>query len=59
VQGHHGLQGMKLVLTMSTSPPAEDQLNFVRTSKFFSFYLDIDFGLKRIEVFSVQMNVYH
>jgi len=25
VQGHHGLQGMKLVLTMSTSPPAEEQ----------------------------------
>jgi hypothetical protein len=28
------------VHTMSTGPPAEDQ-NFVRTSKFFSFYLDI------------------
>jgi len=24
-----------------------------------TIHLDIDFGLKRIEVFSVQMNVYH
>jgi len=24
-----------------------------------TIHLDIDFGLKRIEMFSVQMNVYH
>jgi len=29
------------VLTMSTSPPAQDQQNFVRTSKFFSFDLEL------------------
>ena len=28
-------------LMMNTGPPAQDQQNFVRTSKFFSFYLDI------------------
>jgi hypothetical protein len=26
---------------MSTCPPAQDQVNFVRTSTFFSIYLDI------------------
>ena len=29
------------ILTMNTCPPAQDQWNFVRTSKFFSFYLEI------------------
>ena len=28
----------KSVLTMNTGPQAQDQQNFVRTSKFFSFY---------------------
>jgi len=32
---------MKAVLTMSTGPPVQDQYNFVWTSTFFSFYLDI------------------
>jgi hypothetical protein len=26
---------------MSTDPPAQDQQNFVQTSKFFSFYLEL------------------
>jgi len=33
------------VLTMNTSPPSQDQLNFVRTSNFFSFYLEIQSNL--------------
>ena len=37
------------VLMMSTGLSAQDQENFVRTSKFFSFYLDIykDFSRKK------------
>jgi len=31
------------VLTMSTGPPAQDHQNFVQTSKFFSFYLELHF----------------
>ena len=30
-----------VVLTMSNSPLAQDQQNFVQTSTFFNFYLDI------------------
>jgi len=29
------------VLTMSTGPPAQDQQNFVWTSRLFSFYLEL------------------
>ena len=32
---------LKAVLTMSTGPPAQEQYNFVQTSKLFSFYLDL------------------
>jgi hypothetical protein len=35
------------VLMMSTGLSAQDQKNFVRTSKFFSFYLDIYKGFSR------------
>jgi len=31
----------KPVFMMSTGSPAQDQLNFVQTSKFFSFYLEL------------------
>jgi len=30
---------------MNIGPPAQDQKNFVRISKFFSFYLDIQWNL--------------
>jgi hypothetical protein len=33
------MKAIKSVFMMSTGPPAQDQQNFVRTSKFFSFYL--------------------
>jgi hypothetical protein len=33
---------------MSTGPPAEDQYNFVQTSKFFSFYLDIQSNMSYV-----------
>jgi hypothetical protein len=32
------MKAIKSVFMMSTGPPAQDQQNFVRTSKFFSFY---------------------
>ena len=33
------MKAIKSVFMMSTGPSAQDQQNFVRTSKFFSFYL--------------------
>ena len=35
------MKAIKSVFMMSTGPPAQDQQNFVRTSKFFSFYLEL------------------
>ena len=34
-------KNIQTVLAMSTGHPAHDQLNFVQTSKFFSFYLKV------------------
>jgi len=35
------MKAIKSVFMMSMGPPAQDQQNFVRTIKFFSFYLEL------------------
>ena len=35
-------QLQEIVLMISTDPPAQDQYNFVRTSQFYSFYLELN-----------------
>ena len=47
------------VLTMSTGPLTQDQQNFVRTSNFFSFYLELYMKInQRIQFGPVNKNVH-